>query len=73
MKAKVINCHELGVRRAPWYPELDNEVVEVIQAGESIEVLEPDHLYYGWTGRAYYHVLTAKGLAGYALKDCLEI
>ena len=71
-KAKVINCHELSIRRAPWYPELDEEVVCTVKAGESVKVLETDNLYYGWTGRAYYLVESPNGNNGYALKDCLE-
>lgn len=73
MKAKVINCHELGIRRIPWDPNSDKEIFTTIKAGEEVDVIELDPTYFSWDGREFYKVQTSSGVIGYALKNCLEV
>ena len=73
MKAKVVNCHELGIRRIPWDPNSDKEVFTTVKAGETLEVLDAPTTYFSWDGREFYRVELSNGMIGYALIACLEV
>lgn len=54
-KATVINCHELGIRKAPWITEIAEEIVETIKAGEVVEIAS-DKTFYSWDDKEFRKV-----------------
>lgn len=71
-KATVINCHELGIRKAPWITEIAEETVETIKAGEVVEIAS-DKTFYSWDDKEFRKVKTPSGAVGYAIVDCLKM
>lgn len=71
MKAKVVNCKKLGIRKAPWIPEEDPEIVAVIPKGEVVTIKSFREVY-DWTGKRFYKIETESGVEGYAIVDVLK-
>jgi hypothetical protein len=72
MKAKIINCKKAGVREAPWLAPPDDEIIiEEIDKGEEIEILDKSDMY-NWTGKQFYKIETPHGKIGYVLKNLIE-
>lgn len=73
IKAKIINCHQLSIRRDIDDPNTLNDTIATYNAGDIINV-ENDTVHYSWKDREYYKVkLGMRKEEGYALKDCLEL
>ena len=72
MKVKVVNCKKLGIRKTPWIPEEDPEIVYTANKGEILELKSYD-VVYDWTGRKFLEVETQSGIKGYGAKKALEI
>lgn len=52
-KAKVVNCHELSVRRDVTIPEEYDEVVSVYKEGDTIYV-DDSLVFWSWNDIQYY-------------------
>lgn len=74
LKAKIVNCKKLGIRKEPSITSIYKEIVEVVDGKEIIELADnPPIPTYGWDDRKFYKVLTPSGKEGYANVECLEI
>jgi hypothetical protein len=71
MKARVVNCKELGIRKTPWIPQDKPEIITTIPQGEIVEVKSLAKVY-DWTGRRFYRIETQTGIEGYGIVDALE-
>ena len=68
----VTGCRVASIRRTPWIPLHDKEIVGIrdgpkfdadetqINNGESIDI-DPDKICYDWTGRKLYKVCNPEG------------
>lgn len=68
----VIGCRVASIRRTPWIPLHDKEIVGIrdgpkfdadetlINNGESIDI-DPDEICYDWTGKKFYKVRNPEG------------
>lgn len=70
-KATVINCHELGIRKAPWITEIAEETLETVKAGSIVEIMS-DKPFYSWDDKEFLKVKTSSGAVGYAIVNCLK-
>ena len=70
-RVKIVNCKTASIRRTPWIPLHDKEIVgirdgpileddTIVKSGETVEV-DPDVYCYDWTDRKFYRVRTPKG------------
>lgn len=74
LKAKVINCKKLGIRKDPSVTPFCEDVIETVAQGEFVELTESDPIAeYSWDDRKFYKVSTPSGKEGYANVKCLEI
>ena len=74
LKAKVINCKNLGIRRDPSITPICDEVIETIDQGAIVELPDSSPIIeYSWDDRKFYKVITTSGKEGYANVKCLEI
>lgn len=67
-KAKVINCHELSIRRDVTDPSMLKEIVATLKVGDRL-LVDDSRTYWSWNDRAYYWT----SLQGYAAVECLEV
>ena len=74
LKAKIVNCKKLGIRKDPSITSIYKETIEVVDGKETIELADnPPIPVYGWDDRKFYKVVTPSGKEGYANVECLEI
>ena len=70
-RVKIANCKSASIRRTPWIPLHDKEIVGIrdgpkeqdgltVKAGDSIEI-DPDDICYDWKDRKFYRVRNPKG------------
>lgn len=67
---KVINCKTASIRRTPWIPLHDQEIVgirsgqqtdgTIVKMGSSLQI-NTKKTCYDWTGRKFYKVLNPEG------------
>lgn len=79
VKARIINCRRASIRRTPWIPLKDKDIVGIkegsrqeentIAIGSTIEI-DPDNTCYDWTDRKFYKV---KNPAGWIYEGCVQI
>lgn len=72
VQTRIVNCKTASIRRMPWIPLYDNEIVgirdgpkfdndeQLIQNGSSIEI-DPEVICYDWTDRKFYKVRNPEG------------
>lgn len=72
IKTQIVNCKTASIRRTPWIPLHDKEIVgirdgpkfennnESIQNGSIIEI-DPDQVCYDWTDKKFYKVRNPEG------------
>ena len=72
IKTQIVNCKTASIRRTPWIPLHDKEIVgirdgpkfennnELIQNGSIIEI-DPDQVCYDWTDKKFYKVRNPEG------------
>ena len=73
IKAKVINCHQLSIRKDIGDPNTLDNTIATYNAGDVINLVDPT-IYYSWVDREYFKVnIGLRKEEGYALKDCLEL
>lgn len=72
MKATVINCKKLSLRKHPWITPDDEAIETDIKAGTEVEV-DTNDVVYNWQGRNYYKVKLANGVEGYAPFGALSL
>ena len=65
LKAKIVNCKKLGIRKDPSITSIYKETIELAD--------NPPIPVYGWDDRKFYKVVTPSGKEGYANVECLEI
>lgn len=71
-KAKIVNCHELSIRKDPTNT-IDSECVSsTIKSSEEI-VVDTSEIIYSWDDKEFYKVVSSGEVIGYARIDCLEI
>lgn len=68
IRAKVINCNELSIRREVTIPEEYTETIAVLKEGDTI-LVDVSKVYWSWTDERYYMT----SLGGYANIKCLEL
>ena len=74
LKAKVIGCKSLGIRRDPSVTPICEDVIETVSQGEIVELTDSNQIVeYSWDDRKFYKVITPSGKEGYANVKCLEI
>lgn len=54
-QVKIANCKTASIRRAPWIPSLDEDVVGEVRNGETVAV-NIDDICYDWKDRKFYKV-----------------
>lgn len=67
---KIVNCRSASIRRKPWIPLHDREIVGIkrgeqldnttVKIGSSVTI-DTDEIQYDWTGRKFYKVENPKG------------
>lgn len=67
---KIVNCKSASIRRKPWIPLYDQEIVGIkrgqrtddttVKIGSSV-IIDTDEIQYDWTGRKFYKVTHPKG------------
>lgn len=67
-KAKIVNCHELSIRRDVDDPDIYEEITATLRAGDTI-LVDDSKIYWSWNDNPYY--LTSDGY--YARVECLEV
>lgn len=72
-KAKIVNCHELGIRKDPS-ETIDSKIIfSIIKSDEELTV-DVSEIVHSWDGKEFYRVTSIGGeTIGYALINCLEI
>ena len=69
-KARIANCSKASIRKKPWDPNEDKELVGLkdgpLSAGTKIDqgdvvYVNLDDICYDWTGRKYYKVRRPEG------------
>lgn len=72
VRAIIVNCKKASIRRKPWIPLRDKEIVglregpisdsenQTVKMGSTIEV-DPEDICYDWTDRKFYRVRNPKG------------
>lgn len=72
-KAKIINCHQLSIRRNVNDPDELEETIATLPAGKTVLVNDSE-IYWSWKDRAYYKVNYGMNKdEGYATVECLEV
>lgn len=70
-KAKVINCHQLSIRRNVTVPEEYSDIIATIPAGKTV-IIDDSTVYYSWNDRKYYKVKYGMNSEeGFAAIECL--
>lgn len=67
---KIINCKSASIRRTPWIPLHDQEIVGIkkgqqiddttVKIGSSVTI-DTNEIQYDWTGRKFYKVIRPNG------------
>ena len=72
IKTHIVSCRTASIRRTPWIPLHDNEIVGIrdgprfndedmqIENGSVIDI-DPDEICYDWTNRKFYKVRNPEG------------
>lgn len=70
IKVRVVNCIKASIRKTPWIPLHDKDIVGVrdgpnsttseVKMGDILEV-DLDNICYDWTGRKFYAVRLPRG------------
>lgn len=72
VKTQIINCRTASIRRTPWIPIRDTDIVgiragpqfgkkqETIENGSTIEI-DPEQVCYDWTDKKFYKVHNPEG------------
>ena len=60
VETKIANCRTASIRKTPWIPIFDQEVVGEKKRGESI-MIDPDRTCYDWQDRKFYRTRNPKG------------
>lgn len=78
-KVKIVNCKRASIRRTPWIPLRDKDIVGIkdasinsentVNAGSTIEI-DQDNICYDWTDRKFYKV---KNPDGWIYEGCIQI
>lgn len=77
-KVHIINCKKASIRRTPWIPWHDKEIVGIqngvddsttsVSKGSTIEI-DPTSVCYDWSGRKFYKVNRPKG---WIFEGCID-
>lgn len=70
-RVQIVNCKTASIRRTPWIPLHDKEIVGIrdgpvfqedviVKAGDTIEI-DPEDDCYDWTDRKFYRVRNPRG------------
>ena len=79
VKVKVVKCRSASIRRKPWDPFSENEIVDIRdgpyenatltkRTGDTLEI-DPDIVVYSWTDRKYYKV---RDPDGWIYEGCID-
>lgn len=60
IKTKIANCRTASIRKVPWIPAIDEEIVEELPNGSSIDI-NPDNVAFDWKDRKFYRTKNPKG------------
>lgn len=60
IKTKITNCRTASIRKVPWIPAIDEEIVEELPNGASIDI-NPDNVTFDWKDRKFYRTKNPKG------------
>lgn len=77
--ARIANCRRASIRKAPWIPLRQDELVGIrdgpikkdntVTKGQTIEI-DLDNICYDWTGRKFYKVRHPEG---WIYEGCVSI
>jgi hypothetical protein len=75
----IANCRTASIRRAPWIPLYDKDIVGIrdgpqcdsntVKMGQTIEI-DTDEICYDWTGRMFYKT---KRPRGWIYEGCIDL
>lgn len=78
-QASIVNCRSASIRRAPWIPLYDKELVgirdgpkeveAIVKTGDRIEV-DVAQICYDWTDRKFYKVRNPEG---WIYEGCIDL
>ena len=76
---KIVNCKSASIRKSPWIPLHDKEIVGVregprddaskVRSGQTIEI-DDSEICYDWTDRKFYKVLRPDG---WIYEGCIDL
>ena len=56
----IVNCKKASIRKTPWIPLHEKEIVAEKKFGDSIEI-DPSKICYDWKNRKFYKVVNSRG------------
>lgn len=78
-RVPITNCKSASIRRAPWIPLCDKEIVgirdgpeekeDTVKLGDHIEI-DTDQVCYSWTNRKFYKVRNPEG---WIYEGCVDL
>ena len=78
-RVQIANCKSASIRRAPWIPIYDKEIVgirdgpiqtdDIVKNGDYIDI-DIDQTCYNWVGRKFYKVRNPEG---WIYEGCIEL
>lgn len=76
---RIVNCRSASIRRKPWIPLHDQEIVGfkdnsmkdygAVKIGSSVTI-DTSEIQYDWTGRKFYKVVKPKG---WIYEGCIDL
>ncbi len=76
---KIVNCKAASIRRAPWIPLRDKEIVGIrdgpvdngtlVKQGQSVTI-DINEICYDWTGRKFYKTIRP---VGWIYEGCIDL
>ena len=68
VRTRIANCRTASVKKAPWIPIEEDEVVGEKCRGDPVDI-DPDTFVYDWEGDLFYKI---KDPDGWINKGCVE-
>lgn len=56
----IVNCKKASIRKVPWIPLYDKEIIAEKKVGDSIEI-DSSKICYDWKNRKFYKVVNSRG------------
>ena len=60
VQTKIANCRTASIRRTPWIPMLEEDVIGEKKRGEYIQI-DTSEICYDWEDRKFYRTRNPKG------------